>query len=348
VPDAERLTKLAHGVREEVTCKAGIAFAASGSQLQMERAAMRAICLRSFGGPDRLEVRDIPRPQPGPGEILIEVHAASVNPVDYKIRSGKYPAVTEEQLPKVLGRDISGVVVARGAAVTDFEEGDEVYAMLDGGPGGYAEYVTVPARLCALKPKTLDYAQAAAVPLAAITAWQGLFDYGDLIAGQKVLIHGGAGGVGHFAIQFAKAREALVATTVSAQDKSFVRSLGADQAIDYKSERFEDLISEVDLVFDLVAGDTQERSWAVLRDGGAMVSTLAKPSERQAMTHHARATNYVAHPDAAELAAIATLIDAGKVRPHIQAKYPLEAAAAAQEQLEHAHTQGKIVLEVAP
>lgn len=307
---------------------------------------MKAVCIEAFGGPDRLEVRDIPQPQPGENEVLIKVHAASVNPVDYKIRAGQYGAVGESELPKVLGRDVSGVVVACGAGVSSLKEGDAVYAMLDGGPGGYAEYVTVRADLCAAKPAALDYAEAAAVPLAALTAWQGLFDHGGLIAGQRVLIHGGGGGVGHFAIQFAKARGAQVSTTVSEEDKEFVLSLGADQAIDYRTERFEDEVREADLVFDLVAGDTQERSWSVLKDGGTIVSTLARPSERQAKIHHARALNYIAHPDGDELALIGQLIEEGKVRPHVQARFPLERAAAAQDTLEHQHTQGKIVLEV--
>lgn len=307
---------------------------------------MKAVCVETFGGPEVLEVRDIPRPQPRDDEVLVQVRAASVNPVDYKIRSGQYTPITQSQLPKVLGRDVSGIVVACGTAVSTFKEGDEVYAMLDGGPGGYAEYVTIRADLCAPKPASLDYAEAAAVPLAALTAWQGLFDHGGLIAGQRVLIHGGGGGVGHFAIQFAKAQGASVSTTVSAEDEAFVLSLGADQAINYKSERFEDKILEVDLVFDLVAGDTQERSWSVLKDGGTIVSTLARPSERQATLHHARAISYVAQPDGTELARIGRLIDEGKVRPHVQAKFPLEKAAAAQDKLEHQHAQGKIVLEM--
>jgi NADPH:quinone reductase-like Zn-dependent oxidoreductase len=307
---------------------------------------MKAVCIDSFGGPETLKVQQIERPQPREREVLIKVRAASVNPVDYKIRAGHYPPVKQGNLPKVLGRDVAGVVVARGAGVTNFNEGDEVYAMLNGGPGGYAEYVAVPASLCARKPATLDYTEAAAVPLAAITAWQGLFDHGQLNVGQRVLIHGGAGGVGHFAIQLAKARGAVVATTVAAEDKDFVRSLGADQVIDYKAERFEDVLNDVDLVFDLVAGDTQERSWAVLKDGGTMISTLAKPSDRQALTHHARAEHYVAQPNALELSAIGALIDEGKVRPHIRAKYPLSEAGAAQERLEQGHVQGKIVLEV--
>ncbi len=309
-------------------------------------AKMKAVCISSFGGPDTLQVQNIERPVPAEDEVLIQIRAASVNPVDYKIRSGHYPPVKEQDLPKILGRDVAGVIVGHGAAVTDFHAGDEVFAMLDRGSGGYAEYVTVKADLCAPKPATIGYTEAAAVPLAGITAWQGLFDYGRLESGQRVLIHGGAGGVGHFAIQFAKACGAVVSTTVAAEDKDFVRSLGADQAIDYRDERFEELVSDVDLVFDLVAGDTQERSWAVLKNGGMLVSTLAKPSDTQARAHHAHATNYMAQPDAAELKTIAGLIDEGKVRPVITAIYPLEQAADAQRRLEREHMPGKVVLQI--
>jgi NADPH:quinone reductase-like Zn-dependent oxidoreductase len=307
---------------------------------------MQAVCIERFGGPETLQLQQVERPTPKDDELLIRVRAASVNPVDYKIRSGHYPPVTEKNLPKILGRDVSGVVAARGSAVATFKDGDAVFAMLNGGPGGYAEYVTISADLCTRMPANLDYAQAAAVPLAAITAWQGLFDHGGLSAGQRVLIHGGAGGVGHFAIQLAKACGAFVATTCSANDEEFVRSLGADQVIDYKSERFEDAVREVDLVFDLVSGDAQERSWSVLKDGGTLVSTLSKPSERQAQIHHARAMNYVAHPDGAELAQIAHLITEKKLRPHVDLKVPLQEVQAAHRKLENEHPRGKVVLEV--
>ncbi len=309
-------------------------------------AMMKAVVINSFGGPEELKLEEIERPQPKDGEVLIEVHAASVNPVDYKIRSGHYPPVKQDSLPKVLGRDISGVVVARGPAVTTLAEGDEVMAMLDPKQGGYAEYVAMPAALCVPKPQSVDYDEAAAVPLAAITAWQGLFDHGGLTAGQTVLIHGGAGGVGHFAVQFAKAHGAKVAATCAERDKEFVHSLGADKVIDYKSERFEDLVNDVDLVFDLVGGDTQERSWSVLKDGGAMVSTLSRPSERQARLHQARAMNYMAHPDGSELGQIAELIAQKKVHPHVAARMPLSEAAAAHRAAECAHPRGKVVLEV--
>ncbi len=310
-------------------------------------ATMKAVRIDSFGGPETLQVRDMEVPQPQDDEVLIRVKAASVNPVDYKMRSGHYPPVGMEQLPRVLGRDISGTIVGCGLAVIGIKYGDEVYAMLDGGQGGgYAEYVAVRATLCAPKPRRLDHTQAAAVPLAAITAWQGLFEHGHLNPGQRVLIHGGAGGVGHFAVQLARLRGANVSTTASAEDVELMRSLGADQIVDHEFERFEDLVHDVDLVFDLVAGDVQERSWAVLKDGGTMVSTVARPSKLKASQHEARALSFVAHPDADELDVIGQLIDAGAIRPHVSAIFPLQQAALAHVQLENEHTQGKVVLEV--
>jgi len=307
---------------------------------------MKAVRIRSFGGPEVLEFAEIEKPIPKDEEVLIKVRAASVNPVDYKIRSGKYPAVKQDQLPKVLGRDVAGVIEHCGQAVRDLKEGETVYAMLDGGPGGYAEYVTVRADLVAPKPGQIDYRAAAAVPLAGLTAWQGLFDHGHLQPGQRVLIQGGAGGVGHLALQFAKAKGATVVTTVATQDVEFVRHLGADQVIDYTRERFEDEVQDVDLVLDLIAGETQERSWAVLKDGGTMISSLARPSAAKAREHQAHAENFVAHPDRAELIEIGRLIDEGRVHPHVSAVFELKQAAEAQAQLEHRHAQGKVVLQM--
>jgi len=307
---------------------------------------MKAVRIRSFGGPEVLELADVEKPQPADDEVLIRVRAASVNPVDYKIRSGTYPVVKQGQLPKVLGRDVAGEVESCGREVRNFKERDTVYAMLDGGPGGYAEYVTVRADLVAPKPGQLDYRAAAAVPLAGLTAWQGLFDHGHLQPGQRVLIHGGAGGVGHLAVQFAKARGATVITTVGTQDVGFVKHLGADQVVDYTRERFEDEVRDVDLVLDLIAGETQERSWAILKDGGTMISSLARPSEAKAREHHAHAQNFVAHPDRDELIEIGRLIDEGRVHPHVSAVFELGEAAEAQAQLERRHAQGKVVLQV--
>jgi NADPH:quinone reductase-like Zn-dependent oxidoreductase len=306
---------------------------------------MKAIVIHSFGSADVLKMEELPTPMPRADEVLVKVSAASVNPVDYKTRSGKYAAVKQEQLPLVLGRDVAGVVEQCGAAVSRFKKGSEVYAMLDHEHGGYAEYVIVKERDLAAKPTHLDFVEAAAVPLAAVTAWQGLFDHGRLQAGQHVLIHGGAGGVGHLAVQCAKARGARVTTTASRQDLAFVRSLGADRVID-KDEPFEESVSDVDLVFDLVNGETQQRSWAVLKQGGALISTLSKPSDSQAKAHRARAEHYMAQPNAGELLEIGRLIDDGKIRPHVGATFRLAEAGAAQQQLENKHIRGKIVLRV--
>jgi NADPH:quinone reductase-like Zn-dependent oxidoreductase len=310
---------------------------------------MKAAVIHSFGSADVLDLEELESPRPGRNEVRVKVHAASVNPVDYKIRSGKYPVLREKDLPVVLGRDVAGEVAECGEGVRRFRKGDEVYAMLDRKHGGYAEYTIVNENDLAGMPKGLGYAEAAAVPLAAITAWQGLFDHGELEPGQLVLIHGGAGGVGHFAVQFAKQRGATVATTVSRDDFDFVRSLGADRVIDYRAERFEDVIGDVDLVFDLVGGETQERSLSVLKRGGALVSTLSlsKSSEEKAAKLGVRATNYLAQPNGHELEEIARLIDSGQVRPHVEAVYPLADVRAAQRRLEEQHAQGKIVVSVA-
>ena len=307
---------------------------------------MKAVRIRSFGGPEVLEVTDLECPEPRNDEVLIKVRAASVNPVDYKIRSGRYPAVKPEELPMVLGRDVAGVIERCGREVRDLAAGDTVYAMLDEHSGGYAEYVAVRADLCAPKPRQLDYRTAAAVPLAGLTAWQALFDHGALERGQHVLIHGGAGGVGHLALQFAKARGATVTTTVGPEDLGLARDLGADQVIDYTHERFEEAVHGVDLVVDLIAGQTQERSWAVLKDGGTLVSTLGAPPAAAARERGARALHFIAHPDRAELIEIGRLIDDGAVHPHVSAVYELTDMRAAQQRLEHEHAQGKIVLEV--
>jgi NADPH:quinone reductase-like Zn-dependent oxidoreductase len=306
-------------------------------------ATMKAVRIHTFGGPEVLSLEEVPLPQPRDDEVTLKVCAASVNPVDYKTREGSAGG----DLPVTLGRDVSGVVELCGTRAHTLKKGDPMFAMLGHGRGGNAEYVVVKATEAAAKPQRLSHVQAAAVPLAGITAWQGLFDHGDLKSGQRVLIHGGAGGVGHLAIQFAKAAGAFVATTVAAENFDFVRELGADQAVDYKNQRFEDEVTDIDMVFDLVAGDTQDRSWNVLKLGGTVVSTLSEPSAEQARLHQARGISYVAEPNAAQLARISDLIDGGKITPFVQATYPLEEVAKAEERLEREHTRGKIVLRVA-
>ena len=309
---------------------------------------MKAIRIHRFGGPEVLDLEDVPVPQPRENELLVRIHAASVNPVDYKIRRGTVPWVTHEMLPITLGRDLSGTIESGGAGVDAFRLGEAVYAMLGGiDRGSYAEYVVVKPNEAAAKPVRLSHVEAAAVPLAGLTAWQGLFDHGNLQAGQTVLIQGGSGGVGHFAIQFAKVKSATVLTTVSAQNLDFVRELGADRAIDYHSQRFEELARDVDLVLDLVGGETQERSWSVLKPGGILVSALGEPSREKAIQKGLRGMGFRAQPNAAQLTEIGRLIDQGQVRPIVSATCPLAEARHAQEQLERGHLRGKIVLKVA-
>jgi NADPH:quinone reductase-like Zn-dependent oxidoreductase len=305
---------------------------------------MKAVRIHEFGGPETLQLEELPMPVPETGEILIRVLAASVNPVDYKIRKGGY--LPPDALPLTLGRDVAGVVERLGAEVRGFQQGEGVYVMLDRIHGGYAEYVADRATNCARKPRRLDFIQAAAVPLAGLTAWQGLFDHGELKAGERVLIHGAAGGVGHFAVQFARARGAEVYATCSADDVAFVKTLGAAVVIDYHKDRFEDRVRDVDLVFDLVDGETQDRSFAVLKPGGRLISTLKAPDKAKCAATGVRGAHYMARPSGEELAEIARLIDEGQVTPSVEGVFPLRAAADAEKELETAHVRGKLVLAV--
>ncbi len=307
---------------------------------------MTAVRVHAFGGPETMEFDQIPCPDPKLDEILVKVCAASVNPIDYKIRSGKF--AKKEELPIALGRDIAGIVEKRGGISPSIHRGDRVFAMLDRDHGGYCEYAVVKADAVAHLPERIDTTRAAAVPLAATTAWQGLIDHGKLEKGQRVLIHGGAGGVGHLAVQIAKAKGAFVATTVAKDDVEFVRGLGADQIVDYRSQKFEDEVRDVDLVFDLVGGDTQERSFEVVKPGGIIVSTLQMPSQEKTAAKKIRGAHYMAQPNGDELAEIAALIDDGKVKPVVYSAIPLAHVQHAHDMLEHDHVRGKIVLEMVP
>jgi NADPH:quinone reductase-like Zn-dependent oxidoreductase len=305
---------------------------------------IRKMRIHRFGGPEVLTADDVEFSQPDASQVLVSVMAASVNPVDFKIRNGQYPAVQEDRLPYTLGRDVSGIVEKRGAQATLFEIGDAVLGIVDIGGGGYAEKAVLDQRALALKPRSIDHVRAAALPLAAQTAWQGLFRHGDLKSGQSILIHGGSGGVGHFAIQFAKTVGARVLTTVSADNIGLARSLGADVVIDYKKERFEDHASDLDMVFDLIDGETRERSWRLLKRGAILVTTLTEPSQDTAKRVGVRALRYTVEADGNELADIVGLVASGKVKPHVARTYPLEEASQALSAVEQGHSAGKIVL----
>jgi NADPH:quinone reductase-like Zn-dependent oxidoreductase len=307
-------------------------------------AKIRKMRIHRPGGPDVLQADEVEPSFPDASQVLVSVKAASINPVDFKIRNGKYPAVKEDRLPYTLGRDVSGVIEKCGAQATRFKVGDDVFGIVGIGGGGYAEKVVLDQVAIARKPTGIDYSQAAAIPLAGQTAWQGLFRHGQLKAGQSVLIHGGSGGVGHFAIQFAKAKGARVLTTVSTPNVAFAKSLGADVVIDYKTQRFEDHASNLDMVFDLIDGETRERSWQLLKRGGILVSTLTDPSQEKAKELGLRALRYTVEADGNELAEIANLVAAGRVRPHVEKTYPLAKASEALTAVEQGHSIGKIVL----
>jgi NADPH:quinone reductase-like Zn-dependent oxidoreductase len=246
-----------------------------------------------------------------------------------------------------LGWDVSGVISKKGTEVTNFKIGDEVYSRPDPTKNGsYAEYVVVKANQVGRKPTTIDHIHAASVPLAGLTAWQGLFDHGHLMAGQKVLIHASSGGVGSFAVQFAKWKGAYIIGTTSDKNIDFVKQLGADEVIDYKNEKFEDKLKDIDLVFDTIGGDTQKRSLQVLRSGGRLITTLKPENQDIAKEKNIVVEGFMAMSYPEQLEQIATLIDEGKVRTFIAEVFPLEQAVKAQQLSEEGHTRGKIVLEV--
>ncbi len=308
---------------------------------------MRAIRIHQFGGTEVLRYEDAPQPVPGADEVLIRVHAAGVNPVDAKIRAGKLQGRVDHRLPLILGWDAAGTIEQTGADVTQFKPGDAVYARPDiARDGAYAEYIVVRASEVALKPESLDFIHAAAVPLSALTAWQSLFVAGDLQPGQTILIHAGAGGVGHYALQLAHWKGAHVITTASARNADFVRALGADDVIDYTSVRFEDAAHEADMVFDTVGGDVQQHSWQVLKRGGILVSILALTVPDEAEQRGWRSAYVFVQPSAQQLIQIASLIDGGSIKPHVDNVMALSDAATAHILIQGGHARGKIVLNV--
>ncbi|HEV3115907.1 MAG TPA: NADP-dependent oxidoreductase [Gemmataceae bacterium] len=313
---------------------------------------MKAIRFHNYGGPEVIRLDDIPRPAPGPGELLIKVHAASVNPVDGAVRQGYMQQFLPLKLPFVPGWDLSGVVETIGAGVGKFKVGDEVIAALALahnriGSGSYAEYTIVTEEETAAKPRTLDHVQASTIGVAGLTAWRALFETAQLAAGQKVLIHRAAGGVGTFAVQFAHWKGTHVLGTASTENQEFLRQLGVDQPIDYKKNRFEDVASDVDVVLDTFGGEVQERSWKTLRKGGILVSLVGPPAANQAARHGVRAVFHANSPSATALAEIAKLIDSGQCKVFVDTVLPLAEARRAQEMSATGHIRGKIVLKVA-
>lgn len=299
---------------------------------------MKAVVMHETGSPEVLRYEETERPEPGDGEVLIRVRAASVNPVDWKYRRG----LADKQLPAVLGSDVSGAVeVSRAEGLA---EGDEVFGLV--ASGGYAEFATASAAVIAKKPGTVSHEQAAAIPVAGLTAWQALFDRGGLQSRQTALIAGAAGGVGHLAVQFAKLGGARAIGTGSSRNRDFVLGLGAEEYIDYTQEDVADAVSGVDVAFDTVGGETTESLLPTVREGGILVTIAGAPPEEAARERGARAELLVMSPTSEQLARIAELIAVGDVRVEIAEVFPLAEVQRAHELSESGHTRGKIVLTV--
>lgn len=308
---------------------------------------MKAVSIYGYGGPEVLVYEDAPRPHPDAGEVLVRVHAAGINPVDWKIREGHLKEMLHHTFPLVMGWDLSGVVEALGSGLTRLKIGDEVFSRPDiSRDGAYAEFIVVKESELALKPRTIDHIHAAALPLAGLTGWQTLFDAGSLAAGQRVLIHAAAGGVGHIAVQLAKWKGAHVIGTATAKNHEFLRKLGVDQVIDYNTERFDEVTQPVDLVLDTIGGDTQARSWNVLKPGGILVSIVSPPNAEFARERGVRQAFVFTQPNATQLAEIAKLADAEKLKVIVETILPLSDATRGQELSERGHGKGKIVLRV--
>jgi NADPH:quinone reductase-like Zn-dependent oxidoreductase len=310
---------------------------------------MQAIVLHRYGGPETLQMEAAARPEPGDDEVLIRVIAASINPVDVAIRSGKYADDFHTTLPLIPGMDAAGVVAKVGRKITKVKPGDPVYAFFTlQKEGGYAEFVAAKENEFGRKPKSISFQQAAAVGAAGSTAWQALTDAAHLQAGQTVLIHGGSGGVGHMAVQIAKARGARVIATASTANQEFMRKLGADQTIDYTKTKFDEVVKDVDVVLDAVGGDTLQRSYGVMKKGGIIVTIAGEPDQAALDSHEIRGTSISAAPKNETFAALTDLLESGKLKPEVTKVFPLANVANAQEQIATRHTTGKVVLSIAP
>jgi|SRR5579871_2087255 len=306
---------------------------------------MHAIRVHEFGLPQQLKYEEVTRPEPGAGEVLVRVYAAGVNPIDCKFRKGLLPNLRTFELPYIPGSDIAGVVEQVGAGVEAFKVGDPVFG--ESLSGAYAEYATASIDKLAPKPPGLSFDEAASIPVGATTAWQGLFDHGELEPGQQVLVQGAAGGVGQLAVQLARWKGARVIGTASGGNLEFVRSLGADTVIDYTTSSVDQVLSNIDLVFDTIGGATYEASLRTLRPGGTIISLVGQPPEDEAAARGVRLVRMNARTTGQLLRTVADLFDQGALRVNVGQVFPLAEAPSAHEQSEHGHGRGRIVLHVA-
>jgi NADPH:quinone reductase-like Zn-dependent oxidoreductase len=316
---------------------------------QKEKKTMKAVRIERYGNEDVVEIAEVERPQPGENQLLVKVRAAAVNPVDWKIRDG-LGDIFGLKPPLILGCEVAGTVEAVGSlrlsrtGISGFVAGDEVYGYLSAYCGGYAEYVAAPASELVRKPKQIDFDTAASVPVAALTAWQGIFDHGELASGQRILITGASGAVGSMAVQLAKSKGAYVIGTGSGRNEEFARKLGADEFIDYKKAKFEEQVSNVDMVFDTVGGDTQERAMQTLKRGGVLVSTVSPPSEEKAKQLGVTVAMVAVMPKPDQLAEINRLLESGKLRVRVATVLPLADVKKAHQISASGHADGKIIL----
>ena len=309
---------------------------------------MKAVRIHDYGGSEVLVLEDVTRPVPAADEMLVRVKAAGVNPVDWKIRDGFGKEFFGHQLPLTLGCDLAGVVESAGAEVQGFNSGDAVFGYVSlERCGAYAEYAIAKPTEIALKPRGLDFEQAAAIPVGALTAWQAMFEIAGLSEGQSVLIHAAAGGVGHLAVQLAKARGAVVTGTASGQNAEFVRGLGVDELIDYRKTRFEEVVKGMDVVFDTIGAETQIRSYKVLNRGGVLVSAVSEPPADANAEHGVKGEMVAVQPNAAQLGEISELIEANRLTPSIATVMPLQEVRKAHELSQGGRTRGKIILTTA-
>jgi len=308
---------------------------------------MKAAQLTAYEGLTAVKVQDAPKPGVEPGKVLVAVEAAAINPFDVKLTGGAYGEIFKK-LPATLGSDVAGTVLEVGDDVTGFSIGQAVYGMANGGGGhgSFAEFTLVKAEQLAPKPASVDFLAAAALPLAAVSAYQALVDHMNLQAGQKILIHGAAGGIGSLAVQIAKSLGAYVAATASAADTEFVKGLGADEVIDYKTQDFSQVIHDYDAVFDTVGGETNAKSYQVLKNGGAFVSMLEAPNEALVNAKNLRYTQQSSQATPERLRAIAELVDSGRLAVNIDKVFSLEQTAAAMEHLKSGHPRGKVVIQI--
>jgi NADPH:quinone reductase-like Zn-dependent oxidoreductase len=308
---------------------------------------MKAVRIHDYGNTDVLAYDDAPMPSISPTDVLVRVVGASVNPVDWKIREGYLRQMISYPLPLTLGWDVSGVVEAVGSGVSRFNVGDAVYSLPDMKRNGtYAEYVAIRADEVAHKPKTISHIEAASLPLAGLTAWEVLFTVGQLVEKQRVLIHAGSGGVGSLAVQLAKARGAFVIATTSGRNCAFVKSLGANEVIDYRTQRFQEVAKDIDVVFDTIGGEVQDASWSVLKPGGILVSIVSPPPVERAKALGMRSAFVFIEPNADILAQLAELVDTGSLRPIVGAEFGLKDIAKAHALSQTGRVVGKIVLYV--